>query len=116
MFTPDDLFVGFDFDNCLDEHGQAVEWARPWLERFQGCYVETSPSGRGVKVWARGTIPKGGKVWDGPGEHCGIEAYDRGRYFCVTGRIWGGFPEEVIPDRQDVIDDLFVWAAEQEPT
>ena len=50
--------------------------------------MEVSPSGRGLKIWARGSLPAnlaGVNVGDGS-----IELYDHSRYFTVTGRVFGG--------------------------
>ena len=49
------------------------------LERFADTYIEVSPSGQGLKMWARGALPANlPKVVVGSG---GIEMYDRSRYF-----------------------------------
>ncbi|AMV41047.1 hypothetical protein [Planctomyces sp. SH-PL62] len=59
VFTGGDPYVGIDLDGCLDG-GEIADWAKAWLDRFKGCYAEVSPSGNGVKVWARGKLPGGG--------------------------------------------------------
>ncbi len=79
-------FAGVDLDRCVDPETHAIEpWARDILSRFS-TYAEISPSGRGVKVFCRGSLPDGmtGRR-KGP-----IEVYGAGRYFCVTGRPWNG--------------------------
>jgi primase-polymerase (primpol)-like protein len=87
VFSPDDPYCGVDFDGCLDGGGLA-EWARPWIEQLADCYMEVSPSGRGIKVWCRAKLPGiGGKRTVG-GDHAGIEVYDQGRYFAFTGNVW----------------------------
>ena len=48
--------------------------------------MEISPSGQGLKIWARGSLPAnlpGVKVGDGA-----IELYGHSRYFTVTGRAF----------------------------
>jgi putative DNA primase/helicase len=92
MFGPGDPFAGVDFDNCLDDAGKALPWAQPYLDRLIG-YAEVSPSGRGVKVFCRGSVPGGigrKKEGLGPDGTGAIEIYDRGRYFTVTGREFEG--------------------------
>jgi putative DNA primase/helicase len=84
VFSESDPYVGIDLDNCLDESGNPKTWVRALIERFSDTYHEISPSGRGLKIWAGGML-------NGPGRrvpyHDGwIEAYDRGRFFTVTGR------------------------------
>lgn len=108
VFTADDPFVGIDLDGCLED-GRVAEWAKPWLEKFAGCYAEASPSGRGVKLWARGKLPgPGGMRRVGDDAHTAIEVYDRGRFFAVTGDVLRR-PSGEIPDRQGAIDELYEW-------
>ena len=52
-----DGFVGVDLDDSLDSEGNAKVWARGIVERFSDSYAETSPSGHGVKIWTRGSLP-----------------------------------------------------------
>jgi primase-polymerase (primpol)-like protein len=99
VFSPDDPYAGIDLDDSLDNAGNVKPWARGVVERFADTYTEVSPSGRGLKIWARGSLPAnlpGVAVGDGQ-----IEMYDRGRYFAVTGRAFRGAPfhvEERISD------------------
>lgn len=112
VFSPDDPFSGIDFDGCLVD-GELAEWARPWLARFAGSYMEISPSGKGIKVWCRGRTPGGkGKNLKLPGDHQGIEAYSQGRFFCVTGDVFGDIPA-VIANHQETIDALVAWMKER---
>ena len=87
VFTTDDGIAGIDLDNCLDDQGRLLDWAREYASRIVG-YGEKSPSGRGVKFFVRGSVPdgKGRKLQRlGPDGKGAIEVYDRGRYFTVTG-------------------------------
>src|SRR5579862_7624420 len=61
VFTSGDPFTGIDLDNCLDESGRPKDWAAPFLQTFHDSYSEVSPSGRGVKIWAKGKLPAQGK-------------------------------------------------------
>jgi hypothetical protein len=100
VFSPDDPFCGIDLDASLDAEGNVKPWARGIVERFSDTYMEISPSGRGLKIWARGSVPQnlpGVRTGDGQ-----IEIYDRARYFAVTGRVFRGTPLEV----EDHISDL----------
>jgi hypothetical protein len=92
VFTKEDGLVGIDLDDCL-EANTVKPWARGIVERFSDTYMETSPSGEGIKIWARGRLPAnlpGVKVGDGQ-----IEIYDHSRYFAVTGQDFRGAPLEV---------------------
>jgi putative DNA primase/helicase len=90
LFVQGDGLAGIDLDDVLDENGQVKEWGRGIIGRFADTYMEISPSGSGVKFWARGSLPvnlPSVKVGDGA-----IELYDRLRYFTVTGRVFNGLP------------------------
>lgn len=108
VFADGGGLVGIDLDGCRDpESGNIKEWAVPILERFHGTYAEISPSQTGIKIFARGRLPtdRTGKKVSMPGDHCGIEAYQRGRFFCVTGRpVSSG---TIITDCQPALDWLW---------
>jgi primase-polymerase (primpol)-like protein len=51
-------------------------------------YAEISPTGRGIKIWAKGTLAGGGTAFPlGDGR---VEIYDQARFFTVTGNAWAG--------------------------
>jgi putative DNA primase/helicase len=79
VFSVDDPFCGIDLDDALDTEGSVKPWARGIVERFSDTYMEISPSGLGLKIWVRGSLPTnlaGVSVGDGQ-----IEMYDHARYF-----------------------------------
>jgi hypothetical protein len=92
VFCERDPFVGIDLDGCRDPETKKVsEWAREIILKF-GSYAEVSPSNTGVKIFACGDSPfPTGKNLKLPHlDHVcdkapGIEVYDTGRYFAVTG-------------------------------
>lgn len=101
VFSEADPFAGIDLDDSLDAAGEVKMWARGIIERFADTYIEISPSGHGLKIFIRGTLPANvAKVRIGDG---GIELYDRGRYFTVTGRAFRGSPLEIEDHAQDLI-------------
>ncbi len=55
---------------------------------MMNTYTEISPSGCGLKLFARGKLPWGSKA----SHDIGVETYDQGRYFCVTSRHLDGTP------------------------
>jgi putative DNA primase/helicase len=88
VFSASDPFVGIDLDQCIDDAGKLKPWAQPIMERFFDSYAEISPSGRGIKIWAKGSLPGSGTAFsvdDGR-----VEIYDRARFFTVTGNLWAG--------------------------
>jgi len=100
VFSPDDPFCGIDLDDCIEADGTLKPWAQGIVERFADSYAEISPSGRGLKVWVRGSVPRGvqGLLADGGR----IEVYDRRRYFTFTGDAFRGAPLEVADHAIDV--------------
>lgn len=104
VFSPDDPFCGIDLDDAIDAAGNLKPWARRIVERFSDTYMEISPSGSGLKIWARGKVPAnlpGVRLGDGQ-----VEIYDHARYFAVTGRVFRGAPLQ-IEDHGDDIRALF---------
>lgn len=89
-FDPADRIVGIDFDNCRDpETGELTERVGEYVKRLD-TYTEVSPSGTGIKLWAKGTLPPYGR-------HRGdVEMYNSGRFFTMTGHHLEGTPCEVM--------------------
>jgi putative DNA primase/helicase len=111
VFSPEDAYVGIDLDGCILADGEIAEWAKPWLEAFRGCYMEISPSGRGIKIWVRGRLPGPGTKRTLDGSHVGIEAYDQGRFFYITGDVFGEAVDG-IPERQEAVERVYAWIQE----
>jgi hypothetical protein len=100
VFCATDPFCGIDLDDAFDAGRILKPWASRIVERFSDTYMEISPSGTGLKIWARGAVPAnlaGVRVGDGQ-----IEMYDHSRYFAVTGRVFRGAPMEVEDHSADV--------------
>jgi hypothetical protein len=101
VFSPNDPFCGIDLDDALDNRGAVKPWAQGIIERFGDTYMEISPSGKGLKIWARGILAANlGGVSTGDGQ---IEIYDHARYFAVTGRRFRGAPLEVEDHAADLL-------------
>src|SRR5215218_8125342 len=99
VFTPEDDLCGVDLDKCLDpETGKLERWAREVIEELNS-YTEISPSGKGVHVLVRATLP------EGRNRKGRFEAYDRGRYFTVTGKHLAGTPQ-TIEVRQEALQSI----------
>lgn len=45
-----DRIVGIDLDHCIEE-GTLLQWAQEIVDRFTGTYIETSPSGTGIRIF-----------------------------------------------------------------
>jgi hypothetical protein len=102
VFSGDDPYVGTDLDNCRDpETGVVDPWAAGWIRRFGG-YAEVSPSGTGVKIIVKGSLPSSiGKTIVDSHE---TEMYDRGRFFTITGWTLHGSTDP--EDAQEAVEEL----------
>src|SRR5215213_6780349 len=97
VFTSEDDLCGVDLDGCLDpETGEIEPWAWEIVEQLDS-YTEISPSGTGVHVLVRAQLP------EGRNRKGRFEAYDRRRYFTVTGRHLEGTPRS-IESRQEQLE------------
>lgn len=101
-----DGLVGIDLDHVLTESGDIEPWADEIADRFAGTYIEFSPSGDGLHILARGTLPKCRRK-AGPDNR--LECYDETspRYFTVTGHAISD--ECGITEQQEALD----WLAEK---
>nr|BDD44141.1 hypothetical protein 13 [bacterium] len=86
VFSTSDPFVGVDLDHCVEDAGLDADAAR--VVRDFKSYAEISPSGTGVHVIARGSIPRG-RI----NKKEGREVYDTGRFFTLTGAIIDDYNE-----------------------
>ena len=104
VFAADGGFCGVDLDDCIDPVTNALKpWARAIVEQLNS-YTEVSPSGHGVKIFCKASKPgnRCRKAWhDG-----GVEMYDSGRFFTVTGRRLSEVSAEV-EERQDLLAALY---------
>ena len=113
VFTADDPYIGIDLDGCRDtKTGKLDAWAKEIVLKF-GTYAEVSPSGTGVKLFGVSDV-----IWkhsnkvnvDGDGhggKKPGIEIYDCGRFFAVTGLRLQGM-HDIVP-----VEDALEWVAKQ---
>lgn len=106
-FSETDPFVGVDFDHCI-QGGKLDQNVAAWVEQFNS-YTEVSPSGTGLHILCKGKLP-GGAI-----KTAAVEIYDRGRYFTLTGNVYG--PPRPLRDAQDVIDAMYtaLTATRQQP-
>lgn len=113
VFTLGDPYCGIDLDRALDANGNLLPWAAP-IVRGLATYAEVSPSGGGVKLFCRASLPRDdadelvrhrssghGDAGDGM-----IEMYDADRFFTVTGRTLRGLHDVCIEDRQAEVETL----------
>lgn len=98
VFWPADPYTGVDLDHCFHEDGELAPWAQEIVDTLDS-YTEYSPSGNGLHIWIRATLPPGRR------RKGGVEMYDQGRYFTITGKPYPGC-RTTIEERQDEITAL----------
>lgn len=114
VFHRSSMISGIDLDHCLNPAtGEIDQWAKTYLDRLNS-YSEISPSGSGLHVIVKGTIPvtgaDGGRKkalkGDGYRPDAAIEMYSNKRFFTMTGNVLPGYPQTV-EDRQDELTALY---------
>ncbi len=114
-------YVGIDLDGVFDpETGCYLSWPRSFAVKFAkpdavpdpgeiifrlATYAEISPSRSGVKAIVRGTLPEGRRKIGGKGLVAGLEMYDGGRFFTLTGHLAPG-GQTTITDANGFIAEL----------
>jgi hypothetical protein len=93
--------AGLDLDGVRDPETGVLTVTADFYLGLLNTYTEISPSGRGVKAFCRGTLPRGRRQ----DEARGVEMYDAGRYFTTTGHRLDRFPAEVM-DRGKELREL----------
>lgn len=102
VLAADDGLAVLDLDDCLDEHGQVVDWAAEIVAQLLGrTYIETSPSGRGLHVWGYGHVDRGRNIRVPGGR---VEIYSQARYIAL-GRRFRSSPD-TLADLGEVVSAL----------
>src|SRR5262245_47867226 len=80
---------GIDLDHCITDAGSLSELAAEIIG-YAETYAEISPSGEGIRLFARGSL-------DAPLANAapGIEVYGTGRFLTVTGNKMEDAPDAV---------------------
>lgn len=103
-------FMCIDFDHCINKadktftDNEAGKTARRALDIIkkngEETYIEVSPSGEGLHIWGRATLPAE-KEKGVRGKY--IEMYRAGRYMTITGRPFRSSPVSTIQKSVDEI-------------
>lgn len=89
VLAPDDPYVGVDLDGCRDpDSGRIEPWAKAIMNRLNS-YTEISPSGTGLRIFIRGTLPAHGR------RKGKIEIYSQARFLTITGDRILNMPNEI---------------------
>lgn len=105
VFTDDDPYCGIDIDGCVDNHGLLDKKTLSMIKEL-GTYSEYSP-GSGVHVIGIAEL-------SGKGNRSGnVERYDRGRFFCMTGRRIRGTKAKLAPFDPNIAGEFINGKKEQ---
>ena len=110
----DAKWIAVDLDDCIDENGVISDFANMIIEEMNS-YTEISPSGRGIKIFARAMFTPAPKK-------PGLELLTKG-YSTITGNHHPGTPttvedrdaEIVALHKREFPDDLKAKKEEKEP-
>ncbi len=106
VFVASDGLAGVDIDDCrVAETGVIKDWGLAIIEAL-ASYTEISPSGTGVKIFIRGSVP------GSEARRNKIEMYSTARYFTVTGDVHPVILGDIdystaIQPRQQKLDELY---------
>ena len=95
VFRKNGGIVGVDIDHCIDPaSGELNQAAAEILAMIPPTYVELSPSGTGLHIFLKGSMPEGGCK----NTQTGVEMYAHGRYFTMTGKPYTGSADKIAED------------------
>lgn len=96
-----DGYAGIDLDGAIGPDGSLLPWAEEIVDSMDS-YTEVSPSGTGVHIIVWTDRGQTGPIGRNDREQ-GIEVYNHGRYFTVTGDSIGA---DSIADRTSEVEGL----------
>jgi putative DNA primase/helicase len=102
MFSKDDPFIGIDIDHCVDD-GVPNAFAQEIIDMMDS-YTEFSPSGDGIHIIVKGSLPPSVLGTGKKNPEIGLEVYRYGRYFTFTGNREN---EKEVNERTDELAELF---------
>jgi hypothetical protein len=101
VLTENDPFGVIDLDNPFvdlpEAEGKEVAERHSRIIQAFNSYTEVSPSGEGMHIWVKGSVPIGRRRKK-------VEVYSKERFFTVTGNT---FLNQPINDRSDLLNILW---------
>ena len=95
--------VGWDIDKCRDpDTGEITKPLAKKIIKRLNSYTEISPSGTGIRIFAKGDLFAGRQR----SRVNGVEVYDSGQYLTVTGHHLKGTPKKV-RIRRKATDEIY---------
>ena len=119
VLTPETGIVGIDLDGC-NHSGVLREWAKEVRRLLPATYTEVSPSGTGLRIFIRGSIPEGarnrvsleGHVDSVPGDkRADFEWYETGRYLTLTGMRFENAPRVIAEVSPEALAEVWTYIA-----
>ena len=104
VFSEDDEYFGLDIDDEAKVKPQFLETRKRFVSQIMSqvdTYTEVSPSGNGLHMIGRGSLPVDGKR----SVDMQVELYVARRYFTITGNVLHGRTE--IKDQQEFLLSVF---------
>jgi len=96
----DGSVYGVDLDHVIDEAGIITPHAREIVDKLTS-YTEVSPSGTGLHIFV---LAPGADITRHRKKDHFIEIYNEGRYFTVTGNVYGNV--KIIETRTEELQDI----------
>ena len=113
MFTLGCGYVGIDLDNVILSDGSLKPFAKDIIDALNS-YTEISPSGKGLHILCMLNKPLSDFGEHKKNTELGIEIYDNGRYFTVTGNVYG--ETKPIRDCTAILKEIYSRYWEQKQT
>jgi putative DNA primase/helicase len=110
MFSKEDPFIGIDIDGCVKDR-KLTDLAKDIVETVNS-YTEFSPSGEGIHIITKGSLPLRGPGTGKKNPSIGLEVYRHGRYFTFTG---DSLEDKKVFDRTEELKVLFNKYLEEKP-
>ncbi len=91
-------YCGIDLDNVVLEDGRLKPFASE-IVNLMNSYTEYSPSGKGLHVLCKLSVSLLEFGTRRRNDEIGLEMYDSGRFFTVTGDVFGGGEAKAVENR-----------------
>ena len=102
VFTRQDNYIGVDIDNCVVD-GKPNAFATEIIDTLDS-YTEFSPSGKGIHIIIKGSLPQSVLGTGRKSVKHGLEIYQHSRYFTMTGNAENA---NSIYERTDELAEVF---------
>lgn len=111
VFSRQDSYIGIDIDKCVTYAADDAEKVNPIINNFAkeiidtlDSYTEFSVSGTGIHIIIKGSLPQSVVGTGRKSAKHGLEIYQHGRYFTMTGNRENS---NEIYDRTDELAEIF---------